>query len=119
MDTGMKPVTDPDLIAELEGNAPAKSKAVTDPALLAQLESGVDPKAAADMKRMADPTSGMPWYEKAAVGAGSAVAKAGEGVLDLANKAGLIDKGKQADLAQMKEDRGLYKQHHPGGWATA
>ena len=86
----------------------------------------VDPGAAArkaageaDMRRMANPQAGMPWYEKLAVGAGSSVAKAGEGLLGLADKAGIIDKGKQEDLAAMKENRGLYKANHPGGWAKA
>jgi hypothetical protein len=73
----------------------------------------------ADMARMADPTTGMPWYEKALVGAGAATARAGEGVLGLLDKAGLIDNEKRAELEQMKSDRELYQKYHPGGWATA
>ena len=66
-----------------------------------------------------DPAEGMPWYEKALVGAGAATARAGEGVLSLLDKAGLIDDEKRAELEQMKADRQIYEKHHPGGWATA
>jgi hypothetical protein len=78
-----------------------------------------DATAAKDMARMADPKAGMPWHEKLAVGAGAKVAAAGEGLLGLADKAGATNEIGKANLAGMKENRQLYEENHPGGWATA
>jgi hypothetical protein len=67
----------------------------------------------------ADPKTGMSIPEKLAVGAGAKVAAAGEGLLGLADKAGLTNATGKANLAGMKENRELYEENHPGGWATA
>lgn len=60
------------------------------------------------------PSEGMPWYEKALVGAGAATARALEGVGSL-----LPAWKDDPRLAQLREDRKVYEANHPGGWATA
>lgn len=67
------------------------------------------------------PANGMPWYEKALVGAGAAASRAGRGVTNLIRDpmpADWFPNGKPTD-ARGVEDAALYQKYHPGGAATA
>lgn len=90
--------------------------------LQAQLGT-VSPKAPAAPPMKVDPSEGMPWYEKALVGAGSAVDRAKRALTpalpDVDASGRLVESQAQRDAAQGKADAELYQQNHPGGWATA
>lgn len=64
-----------------------------------------------------DPSDGMSWLEKMAVGAGAAFDRAARGVIGAIP---LIPEADKAEyLQQGKEDAQLYQKYHPGGFATA
>lgn len=75
--------------------------------------------AAAPPERI-DPSEGMGRGEKLLVGAGAALARAGEGIGRLYAATGLPGSDDFAPaLEQAKANREAYQQNHPGGWATA
>lgn len=103
-------VTDPKLLAQLNASGP-----VTDPELLAQLNGRrrTDPKP----EETYDPKAGMNWAEKALVGAGAGFDRTLRGVTGLLEP---ILPQEFADAnARGAEDAKVYRQHHPGGAATA
>lgn len=113
-----KIVTDPALLAQLNGSLdePAPSRrVVTDPALLAQLNAPTAAEPTQADIDAASPANGMPWYEKAAVGAGAAVDRTYRGVRGMLPP-GLLPKG-LTDAPD--DDAALYQKYHPGGFATA
>jgi hypothetical protein len=89
------------------------------PARVKKTREEIQAETDADMARMADPSAGMNWAEKGLVGIGAGFANVGRGVRSLANKAGLLDEGAQAELKADQETRDIYEKYHPGGWATA
>lgn len=89
------------------------------PARVKKTREEIQAETDADMARMSDPSAGMNWAEKGLVGIGAGFANVGRGVRSLANKAGLLDEGAQAELKADQETRDVYQKHHPGGWATA
>ena len=70
-----------------------------------------------------NPATGMPWYEKALVGAGAATDRAVRGVGNLiADVGGRVtgdDMRPKGQPDQGAEDAALYQKYYPGGWATA
>lgn len=111
----MTPVTDPDLLAQLEGSAGPR-RPVSDPALLRELEGGAKParglsKPARAVEKPADPAEGMPWYEKAWVGFGGGARNLYLGAKDLVGQASPEERQERKDWSKAKE--------HLGGWGTA
>ena len=64
-----------------------------------------------------DPSAGMPWHEKLAVGVGATMDRTIRGVGELL--APLAPTADNFNNGQGAADAALYQKYHPGGWATA
>ena len=106
----MKPVTDPALLSQL-------NRPVTDPALLAQLNGE---NVAAEPPAPINLAEGMNAGQRMDVGIGAGMANIGRGALSLLNRGGLLPQALKKTLAEMEENRALYKKHSGdlGGWGT-